>query len=228
MEIDFEKQQITSPAIFYQSPNQVHRALKITNIELYILIIDTENIANDYYKLLSQLAPVKPLPVSDTELTLIRQAFALSADLYGRTNDPIYFPMLKDSCNTIIALFISQYLKATKPADKFSRFEIIEKAFTVLLEDNFAAIKRPSGYAEKLNISVAYLNECIKQVTGLSASHQIQQRVILEAKRMLYHSSNSVKEIATLLGYEDYAYFSRMFAKSTGMTAISFRNKNRD
>ncbi|RZK65266.1 MAG: AraC family transcriptional regulator [Pedobacter sp.] len=228
MEIDFEKHLITEPSIFYQSPNQVHRALKIDQLSLYVLIIDTENIADDYRKLLSQLSPVKPLPLEAKDLDLIERAFSLGTDLCDRTEDQLYFPLLRETCNTIIALFISQYLKSTKPANKFSRFEIIEKAFSELLENHFLSLKRPSDYAEKLNISVAYLNECIKQVTGLSASHQIQQRAILEAKRLLYHSSSSIKEIATALGYADHAYFSRFFTKVTGMTAMAFRRKNHD
>jgi YesN/AraC family two-component response regulator len=44
----------------------------------------------------------------------------------------------------------------------------------------------------------------------------------------LYHSDTSVKEIATALGYDDYPYFSRLFTKATGTTALTFRNKNRD
>jgi AraC family transcriptional activator of pobA len=228
MEIDFEKHLVTEPSIFYQSPNQVHRGLKIANIELYVMVIDTENITDDYRKLLSQISPAKPLALNTKDLARIRHAFSLCADLYADSGNPLYFPILRHSCNTVIALIISQYLKLSKPTDKFSRFELIEKAFTALLENDFTSLKRPADYAEKLNISVPYLNECIKQATGFPVSYQIQQRVLLEAKRLLYHSNKSVKEIATALGYEDYAYFSRLFAKGTGMTAIAFRNKNHD
>jgi YesN/AraC family two-component response regulator len=49
---------------------------------------------------------------------------------------------------------------------------------------------------------------------------------MLEAKRLLFHSSKSVKEIAHDLGYEDHSYFSRLFNKSTGMTALAFRKKS--
>jgi AraC family transcriptional activator of pobA len=52
--------------------------------------------------------------------------------------------------------------------------------------------------------------------------------VILEAKRLLYYSDKSVKEIAAALGFDDYPYFSRLFTKVTGMTALVFRNKHRD
>lgn len=96
------------------------------------------------------------------------------------------------------------------------------------MEHNYTAIKRPADYAQKLNVSTPYLNECVKNATGYSVSHHIHQRVILESKRLLYHSDQSVKEIAARLGYDDYPYFSRLFSKITGMTALTFRNKNHD
>ncbi|HEY1053960.1 MAG TPA: helix-turn-helix domain-containing protein, partial [Emticicia sp.] len=97
-----------------------------------------------------------------------------------------------------------------------------------LLERNYSQLKRPADYAQQLNISTPYLNECIKETTGHSVSYHIQQRIILEAKRLLYHSDKSVKEIAADLGFDDYPYFSRLFTKATGMSALAFRNKNLD
>lgn len=110
----------------------------------------------------------------------------------------------------------------------FTRYEIITKAFKAVLESSFITAKSPSEYAEKLNISTPYLNECIKNTTGFSTTHHIQQRIILEAKRLLYHSDKSIKEIAAELGYDDYPYFSRLFTKITGISALAFRNKNFD
>jgi len=135
--------------------------------------------------------------------------------------------LVKDCCNTLVALVTSQFLEQTKPAEKQSRFEMITRAFRELLERDYMSVKRPAGYATKLNISVPYLNECVKETTGNSVSHYIQARIILEAKRLLYHSEKSVKEIASTLGFDDYAYFSRLFSKSTGVTPLAFRDKNR-
>lgn len=227
-EIDFTKYVIRKPSVLYQSPNQVHRALKVDNIEMYILIIDSEHLNVEYLKLLQTISPAKPLVLNAGDLPIIQRSFSLCAELYERKQDRLYFASLRDCCNTLAALIISQYLVRTKPPDAMSRFEKVEKAFSASLERNFHHIKRPAGYAEKLNISVAYLNECVKQTTGFSVSHQVHQRVILEAKRLLYYSAMSIKEIAMELGYEDYAYFSRLFSKVTGMSAVAFRNKNHD
>jgi AraC family transcriptional regulator, transcriptional activator of pobA len=79
-----------------------------------------------------------------------------------------------------------------------------------------------------LNISTTYLNECVKSATGHPVSYHIQQRVILEAKRLLAHTNSSVKEIAAELGYDDVPYFSRLFSKIAGVTAVAFKNTNRD
>ncbi|MBO9659063.1 MAG: helix-turn-helix domain-containing protein, partial [Chitinophagaceae bacterium] len=49
--------------------------------------------------------------------------------------------------------------------------------------------------------------------------------ILLEAKRLLTYSSMTVKEIAYDLGYEDPAYFNRLFANKTGDTPVAFRKK---
>lgn len=227
-EIDFEKHQIKKPSVIYIAPNQVHSILKAENIEFYLLAISNENLHPEYLKLLQEISPAKPLPVSPQHGSFISQAFLLCINLFEDRESKLYLSSLKDGCNTVISLFLSQYLAKSKQADTLSRFDLVTRSFKLVLEQGFIKDKRPAGYAQKLNISVPYLNECVKNVTGFPVSYHIQQRVILEAKRMLYHSNKSVKEIAAELGYEDYAYFSRLFNKATGMTALTFRNKNHD
>lgn len=228
MEIDFEQYHTDKPTILYQSPNQVHRALKVEQIEMYMLIINEENISADYRSILQGISPLKPLEIGLEELDIIEKSYNLCIDLFERTTDKLYFSLLKDSCNALIALLLSLYLKYSEPVDALSRFERINKAFFLLLEQDFQQQKRPAAYAAKLNISVSYLNECVKNTTGFAVSHHIHHRVVLEAKRLLYHTDKSVKEIAFELGYEDYPYFSRLFTKICGRSANAFRSKNRD
>jgi len=66
----------------------------------------------------------------------------------------------------------------------------------------------------------------IRSTTGHAVSYHIQQRIVLQAKRMLRYSNQTVKEIAFALGYEDYPYFTRLFKKVAGVSAVAFRNKN--
>lgn len=225
-EIDFEEYIIRETSIMYLSPSQVHRGFKAEDMEVYMLIIKSENINSDYLKLLQRLSPLRPLAIKLDDLLLIKKAFEISLQVFEKTRDKLYSTLLRDCCNTVIGLLISEYIKDEKKLPVISRFQRVAKAFSLCLEDNYKCCKSPAEYAMQLNIATSYLNECVKNVTGFPVSHHIQQRVILEAKRMLYHSDRSVKEISIELGYDDYSYFSRMFKKLTGMTAIDFRYKN--
>lgn len=228
IEIDFQKHTIKPSSVIFIHQNQVHRTLSFKNAVVSTLAINNENINPEYLNFLKDITPAKPLSLKNETFGIVSEAVSLSIKIFERKNDKLYHLLLKDSCNTLVALIASQYLAQSKPIDKLSRFEIVTKGFKELLERNFSAAKSPTEYAKTLNISTAYLNECVKNTTGHSVSHHIQQRIVLEAKRLLCHSDKSVKEIATDLGYDDYPYFSRLFTKVTGISALTFRNKNRD
>ena len=228
IEIDFQKYKIKAPSFIYMHPDQVHRITAFENVTVSSWAINNENLNPSYLKLLEEITPAKPLPLKKETFSIISQAVSLCIKFSERKTDKLYHLLLKDSCNALVALVVSQYLAQAKPTEKLSRFDIITKAFREILERNYTTAKRPAAYARELNISVPYLNECVKNTTGYSVSHLIQQRVVLEAKRLLYHSDKSVKEIAAELGYYDYPYFSRLFTKVTRMTAVAFRHKNRD
>lgn len=229
MEIDFQEHEIKPSSVMYIHPSQVHRMRGgIENITASGWAIDNENLNPEYLKLLEDIAPARPLSLTGEAFSIVSDAVSLCIRLSERKHERLYRSLLKDSCNALVALVISQYLEQYKSADKLSRFEMITRAFRAILERNFINAKKPAEYAQSLNISTSYLNECVKNTSGYSVSHHIQQRVVLEAKRLLYHSDKSVKEIAFELGYADYPYFSRLFAKATGMSALAFRRKNRE
>jgi len=226
IEIDFHKLEINPSSVVYIHPNQVHRLIAFENVTLSFWAINNENINTEYLNLLDCITPAKPLSLNKETFSIIFQAVALCIKLSERNHDKLYHSVLKDSCNTLIGLVASQYLAQSESTDTLSRFEIITRAFRTILDRNFITAKKPAEYAELLHISSSYLNECVKNTTGYPVSHQIQQRIILEAKRLLSNSDRSVKEIAAELGYDDYPYFSRLFNKVTGMTPLRFRSKN--
>lgn len=228
IEIDFKQYTIKPSSIIYMHPDQVHRTSGFEQIIVSSLAISNDNLNAAYMELLENIKPAKPLVLHKDTFSLLYEAVSLCIRYSERKKDKLYHAVLKDSCNALVALFISQYLEQDTSPDKLSRFEMLTKAFKEILERNYGSMKSPAVYAQQLNISAAYLNECVKNTTGNTVSYHIQQRVILEAKRLLYYSDKSVKEIATALGYDDYPYFSRLFTKVAGMTALAFRNKNHD
>lgn len=228
IEIDFQKYTITGPAISYIHPNQVHRMLAVQEINISILIISNENLNSEWLSILQEITPAAPLQLTPQALTLFKETISLCLKFWESKPEQLYQSILRDSCNALAGLVAAQYLGQAKPKAKLNRAEIITGTFRALLEQDFIQSKSPAAYAEKLNISAVYLNECLKKATGYPVSYHIQQRIILEAKRLLYHSNQSVKEIAAELGYDDYPYFSRLFTKMVGISALSFRNKNLD
>lgn len=143
---------------------------------------------------------------------------------------------LKNSLNQkivyhLVSAFAGLIASATVPAQSayHEKREIkMTSEFKKLLSRNFREHKSPSWYASKLGFSMSYLNECIKAVTGEPPSIWIQKEVILESKRLLAYTSLSTKEIAYDLGYEDPAYFNRLFFKITNMRPAAFRNIYRE
>lgn len=225
IEIDFKKYKIEPSSVVYIHPNQVHRLIAFEHVTLSGWGISNEKLNPEYLELLEEITPAKPLVLNKETFAVISEAVSLCLKFSERKHEKLYQALLKDSCNILVALMASQYLAGAQSKDGFLRSEIIGKAFRTLLERNFITTKKPAEYARALNISTAYLNECIKNTTGQSVSFHIQQRIVLEAQRLLYHSDKSVKEIATELGYDEYNYFSRLFTKVTGMSALAFRNK---
>ncbi len=228
IEIDFQQYQIHAPSVVYMHPHQVHRILDFKNVTVCSLAINNENLNTAYLTFLEELAPAKPLALTKNMYATIFETYSLCLNFSMQKNNKLHHLLLKDSCNTLVGLITSAFLDQNKSPAKLSRAELISKSFKQLVEKNYGTSKRPAAYAKQLNISAHYLNESIKKTTGLSVSQHIQGRIILEAKRLLYHTHKSVKEIAFELGYEDYPYFSRLFTKATGMSALTFRNKRHD
>lgn len=227
MEIDFQKHKLLPSSVIYIHPNQVHRMLgTIENVKISFWAMTNENLSPEYLKLLEEITPVSPLVLTSAKFSIVYDTVSLCINLSQSKDEKLYHALLRDGCNILVGLIASQYLAQSKALETLSSMEMITRAFREILERHFIATKKPADYALILNISTPYLNQCIKSTTGFTVSHHIQQRVTLEAKRLLYHSNKSVKEIAYELGYDDYPYFSRVFTRVSGMTPLCFRNKN--
>ncbi|WP_276480305.1 AraC family transcriptional regulator [Paraflavitalea pollutisoli] len=112
----------------------------------------------------------------------------------------------------------SQAIGQTRNAD------LVKKFFNVI-ENKFITHKKVTEYAEHLSVTPNYLNEVVKKVSGFPASHHIQQRIVLEAKRHATYSDSSMKEIAYHLGFDDIAHFSKFFKNVSGQSFTDFKKQ---
>ena len=109
---------------------------------------------------------------------------------------------------------------------------ILEK-FELLLNNYYASDKPqtlglPSVayFAEELNLSSNYFGDLMKKETGKSAKEYVQIKIIEIAKRKIFDTDKTAREIAHELGFKYSQHFSRMFKNETGYTPNEYRNLN--
>jgi AraC family transcriptional activator of pobA len=95
-----------------------------------------------------------------------------------------------------------------------------------MTEMNFATRRAVADYASALCLSPNYLNETVKTVLGAPTSYHIQQRIMLEAKRLAVYSNYTMKQVAYHLGFDDLAHFSKFFKNASGECFSEFRRKS--
>jgi len=97
------------------------------------------------------------------------------------------------------------------------------RKFMALLKQHFTTKKMVADYAKELYITPNYLNQIVKKVSGFTASHHIQQQIILEAKQKAMYSHLTMKEVAYALGFNDCVHFSRFFKTNSGENFTTFK-----
>jgi AraC-like DNA-binding protein len=115
-------------------------------------------------------------------------------------------------------LYTEQFKDSSATIDK-----LLLQNFQAKINECFREYHEVSEYASLLNISAGHLSEVIKTQSGKPAIKHIHERLILEARRMLFHTPNSLKEIAFDLGFSDASYFNRFFKRETGVTPAGYR-----
>jgi AraC-like DNA-binding protein len=133
----------------------------------------------------------------------------------------------------IISLTDLVYIEGTRhyteqneiPLENRNSYYAKFRTFEELIGKYYITEKSPSAYAGMLNMTSKHLNRITQAVVGKTASDIIIDRVMLEAKKALILQKDSFSEIGFSLGYDDYAYFSRLFKKRTGETPSGFLNR---
>lgn len=95
------------------------------------------------------------------------------------------------------------------------------------VDEHFRTWHQVGEYAERLGYSTRTLNRLARQNTGRTAKQLIDERIALEAKRLLSHADSPVAEVGEELGFDDPSNFSSWFRKQTGMTPAVFRTWSR-
>ncbi|ESU20257.1 hypothetical protein FEDK69T_27690 [Flavobacterium enshiense DK69] len=233
-EIDFVKYYVKPGSLFFMNPGQIHHWELSDDIQGFIFFH-----TQSYYDIHYTKNRVNSFPFF--------YSVQNSPLLYLKSSDIIYFKSLFEQIhlenqsdnllktNKIISLIDLIYIESTRHYIQKNEMEVVPQnsytlkfqEFKTLVEEHYKSEKSPSQYADWLNISAKHLNRITQNMVGKTTTDIILERVFLEAKREMIAQKLSFNQIADLLGYEDYAYFSRLFRKKCGETPTSFIKKYR-
>ncbi len=226
--IDFQDYKLLPNRIFLINYGEVHSWKKLKQVKGYVVLFTREyyNLVftgNDKIKSDKIFSPSNPfIDLSPSEikewLSLLK---IVESEFYEAQLSHheiicllLKILMLKFNRNQIIN--IKNLTKSDKKSDMMDNYHN-------LINEYYKEWKLPKLYAQMLFITPNRLNAICKQVAGINATEFIKRRVILEAKRLLTHTTMTVTQIAYELGFEDNSHFGKYFKSIINETPEKFR-----
>jgi AraC-like DNA-binding protein len=160
-------------------------------------------------------------PVRSPALLPLTEMLATEYHNPGGLPAAIHIAIVRHLLSTLLLRIGNHGHQSSEPADP--AFE----AFRQAVEDGFARTHRVEDYARQLGYSVRTLTRASHVATGCGAKRVIQERVLLETKRLLAHTELTSTAIAGRVGMPDPAAFGKFFRRQTGETPATFRDRIR-
>ncbi len=231
--IDYKQYDVLPNSIFFISPNQVHEFE-----EWKPLIGGTILFTEDFF-LLNNYNKDKLFEISFLDNFYANPCINLNKKDFDEVKRTIHQisteQKRKDKSRTITQSLLHILLaQVQRCVDKTTaktiskKYLIVYKKLKNLLDIHFAENKSVAFYADRLNITPHHLNLVVKNVTGKTASEVLRARSILEVKRLLTFTDNTISEVAARLNYFDSSYFARMFKLETGKSPNDFKKEMSD
>jgi AraC-like DNA-binding protein len=232
VKVDFTVYSSTCPSLFFISPNQVMQLETVGqepgyfifyNRDFYCIQIHDEEVACDGL-LFNNSRNMPMTELAEAEATFINYLLAQIEDEF-EINESSQEEMIRTYLKQLLIkstrLWKKQHLDKTI-VDQKSDLDLFRR-FMLLIEKHYKQKHGVSEYADLLQMTPKTLTHKFKRLQLPQPNEVIKDRLVLEAKRLLVHTSLSSKEIAYDLGYEDPAYFSRLFLSKTGESPTGFR-----
>ncbi|ATP59184.1 AraC family transcriptional regulator [Pedobacter ginsengisoli] len=228
---DFGIFPFAAPALLFSTPLQVIHLQKAESVKCTQLQFHGDFYCIEFHRtevrcngLLFNNIYVDPIvALSDKEAKVFSK-------LVDDLREELSHPTLSDIVpRAYLQLFLakSSSIKMNGPfninADR-ERDELMEQ-FSQLLDQHYLTLRKPSDYADLLSMSRDNFTRRCTRYFRKSPSQLIQEKLILEAKKQLHLTRQTIKEIAYNLQFQDEFYFSRVFKKFTKVSPQAFRDK---
>jgi AraC family transcriptional regulator, transcriptional activator of pobA len=228
---DFQVYSIVTPSIVCVSPGQVHFWKNAESLRGHMICFTQEFAEKDSsadYSLVQHRFwfPAENPPIIRVSKEQARETVSLIEEIQREFNGRV------EGSDRIIHLLLQLlllkmnrfYLPANTNSSSRREAELVRR-FLVNLQQNFHGATSVSSHAALLGVSPETLSETVKRETGKTPGTLIRERILLEAKRLLLHTSLSVAEIAYKLTFNDPSYFNRFFRRLAGKTPMDFRKQ---
>jgi AraC-like DNA-binding protein len=157
------------------------------------------------------------VPLRSPALLLLAEMLADEYDNSSGLPAAVHIAIIRHVLSILLLRIGNHGHPSSEPSD--AAFEAFRRA----VEDGFAHTHCVEDYARQLGYSVRTLTRVSHVATGYGAKRVIQERVLLEAKRLLVHTDLTNTAIAARIGMPDPAAFGKSFRHQTGETPTTFR-----
>lgn len=230
--INHNEQKKISNTIFFLSPETIHSFVSTKNISGYYLAFTRNFLLQLPPKIRETTGTNIHCQINDcfsykiTHPEIIRRDFEMIKEEYQtfKTSESNNFYYTA----TLISLLL---MDATRygDLDRMEAFPLHDisykkyKKYLALVDEYYRKEHHIKFYVEKLHISLSSLTASTKLYGQLPPARIINERIILEAKTMVLNSDKNIKEIATLLGFEDTSNFSKFFKRMTNQSIADYK-----
>ncbi|MFC5269571.1 helix-turn-helix domain-containing protein [Adhaeribacter terreus] len=228
--IDFKKYEVRPNTIFFMKPGQVHSWEISEDADGMVVFFTSEFYLKEFpyrklydFPFFNALLYQPKLTVSEAGKMLILQVYEALQKEYAV---PVFMrnEMLRSYLNIMFINLARMYHAQGFKGEMAGKELVLLQHLEDLIEQHFKEHAPVTFYAGHLNVTTKHLNEVCKRSVGKTTNELLQERLLLEAQRLLVHSELTSSQIATELGYFDTTYFFRFFKKHVGQTPEQFRS----
>jgi AraC-like DNA-binding protein len=230
--VDFKKYPIEKGKIFFVDPGQVHQVVPEKQTRGFVIMFTNDfmefyNISPKFIENLSLFTDAGDNPPVEVSKILgklknivndIANTFA-SDEMFKQEKLGAYLRLFLIECNSVANIGLG----SNNDTQKTESAKLLVRSFKALVEENFTKEHKVAFYAGSLNVTSDYINICIKTTIGNTAKEYIQNRIVVEAKRLGLHTALTTKEISYNVGFNDPAHFSKFFKNITGQSFSAFK-----
>ena len=156
---------------------------------------------------------------ADMILQMLQDEFDMNDQIQGEMMQVL----LKRLIIIVTRLAKDQFINEKElPGEKLD----IVRNYNLLVESHYRTQRQVKFYADQLHKSPKTLSNLFALYNHKSPLLIIQERIIMEAKRLLFYTDRTAKEIAYDLGFEDAGHFGKFFKRNTGLSISEFKKMN--